>query len=231
MSGISGVLRKASRRAMTVLGDVDWEYQRVYWKWRFGFVPEIYGKLRYLHSAQSVGRRPVVIGDPAINASRLTIGDDFKVWSAHRKTVLTGPGEITIGDRCFINVGSTVISVKSITIGHDVALANEVLIFDSNSHGIEGGPIVTEPVIIGDGCWLGNRSMVLPGVTLGRRVMVAAGSVVTRDVPDDSLVAGNPARVIRTLNYPDYCQRAWCDQSCICDQPDRSRDATSPDAG
>ena len=57
---------------------------------------------------------------------------------------------------------------------------------------------------------------VLPGVTIGRRVVVAAGSVVTRDVPDDVLVAGNPARVVRELTYPDQCQRAWHDELCYC---------------
>jgi tetrahydrodipicolinate N-succinyltransferase len=58
--------------------------------------------------------------------------------------------------------------------------------------------------------------MILPGVSIGSRVMVAAGSVVTRDVPDDSLVAGNPGRVIRTLKYPDGCLRAWHDMFCRC---------------
>ena len=73
------------------------------------------------------------------------------------------------------------------------------------------------PVRIGDGTWVGARAMILPGVTIGKRVVVAAGSVVTRDVPDDSLVAGNPARVIRSLDYPAGCRRAWHDEfGCPC---------------
>ena len=61
--------------------------------------------------------------------------------------------------------------------------------------------------------------MVLPGVTIGKRVLVAAGAVVTRDVPDDVLVAGNPARVVRALTYPPGCRRAWHDEwGCPCPQ-------------
>jgi hypothetical protein len=88
---------------------------------------------------------------------------------------------------------------------------------DSNSHGVEGREHVEAPVRIGDGSWLGARAMVLPGVTIGKRVVVAAGSVVTRDVPDDVLVAGNPARVVRALTYPAGCRRAWHDGwGCPC---------------
>jgi serine acetyltransferase len=72
------------------------------------------------------------------------------------------------------------------------------------------------PVRIGDGSWIGTRAVILPGVTIGRRVLVAAGAVVARDVPDDSLVAGNPARVVRTLSYPPGCLRAWHDHTCAC---------------
>jgi hypothetical protein len=71
-------------------------------------------------------------------------------------------------------------------------------------------------VRIGSGSWIGARAMILPGVTIGSRVMVAAGAVVTRDVPADSLVAGNPGRVVRKLNYPDGCLRAWHDLWCRC---------------
>jgi tetrahydrodipicolinate N-succinyltransferase len=90
------------------------------------------------------------------------------------------------------------------------------MVLDSDSHGVEGRPHVEAPVRIGDGTWLGARAMVLPGVTIGKRVLVAAGAVVTRDVPDDVLVAGNPARVVRSLTYPAGCRRAWHDAWCPC---------------
>jgi len=169
-----------------------------------------------LRRAKMVGRRAHVLGSPVVDATDLEIGEDFKIWSAHRTTLISGSGRIRIGDRCFLNVGTTLLSVVEIVVGDDVAMANEVYVMDSNSHGVEGREHVEAPVHIGDGTWLGARAMVLPGVTIGKRVLVAAGAVVTRDVPDDVLVAGNPARVVRALHYPAGCRRAWHDAWCPC---------------
>lgn len=169
-----------------------------------------------LRGIKSRGVRPVVFGKPVIDASDLEVGDDFKVWSGPRVTMISGWGRMRFGDRCFVNVGSTIISVEEIVVGDDVAFANDVYVMDSDSHGVEGRPHKQAPVHIGDGCWIGARAMILPGVTLGKRVLVAAGAVVTRDVPDDALVAGNPARVVRQLTYPAGCRRAWHDESCPC---------------
>lgn len=146
----------------------------------------------------------------------MQVGDDFKVWSGHRPTLISGWGRLRFGDRVFVNVGTTIISVEAITVGSDVAFASEVYVIDSDSHGVEGREHRQAPVVIGDGCWIGARAMILPGVTLGKRVLVAAGAVVTRDVPDDCLVAGNPARVVRQLTYPTGCRRAWHDDLCSC---------------
>ena len=162
-----------------------------------------------LRKLKSVGARPRVLGRPRIDASDMVVGDDFSVWSAHRQTLVTGWGRIRVGDRCFINSGVIVFSTCELTIGDDVALANEVYVMDSDSHGVEGRPVREEPVRIGAGTWVGARSIILPGVTLGRRCLVAAGSVVSKDFGDDVLVAGNPAREIRPLVYPEGIVRAW----------------------
>lgn len=169
-----------------------------------------------LRRVAKVGRGAHVLGSPTVDATNLEVGDDFKIWSGHRQTLISGWGRIRIGDRVFVNCGTVLLSVVELTIGDDVALANEVYVMDSNSHGVEGGPAVEAPVAIGDGTWVGARAMILPGVTIGRRVLVAAGAVVTRDVPDDVLVAGNPARVVRALTYPPGCRRAWHDAWCPC---------------
>ena len=63
-----------------------------------------------------------------------------------------------------------------------------------------------KPITIGQDCWLGGNVIVLPGVTIGDRVVVGAGSVVTRDIPSDSLAVGNPARVIRKIEDSDAPQ-------------------------
>lgn len=169
-----------------------------------------------LRKVSSRGPRAIVLGRPTVDATDMTVGADFKIWSAHRKTLISGWGPIRFGDRVFVNVGTTILAVEGVYVGDDVAFANEVMVIDSDSHGIEGREHRQAPVRIGDGCWIGARAIILPGVTLGKRVMVAAGAVVTSDVPDDSLVAGNPARVVRTLSYPAGCKRAWHDDFCVC---------------
>ena len=88
---------------------------------------------------------------------------------------------------------------------------NEAYLMDSDSHGVEGRPVKNAPIHIGNGTWIGARAIILPGVTIGSRCLVAAGAVVSKDVPDDTLVAGNPARVVRELVYPAGVTRAWYD--------------------
>ncbi len=200
--------------ALASLRNVDWERRRTEVRWHLAGARQA-AKARWsLRRTAVVGKRAHVLGDPIVDATDLHVGDDFKVWSGHRKTLISGWGPIRIGSRVFVNVGTVIIAVKGIEIGDDVAFANEVMVLDSDSHGIEGRPHVEAPVRIGDGTWLGARAMVLPGVTIGKRVLVAAGAVVTRDVPDDVLVAGNPARVVRSLTYPAGCRRAWHDAWC-----------------
>jgi acetyltransferase-like isoleucine patch superfamily enzyme len=196
---------------------VDWEHRRIVVHWYAAeYRMRAWAKWS-LRRVRAVGPKAVVLGHPDVDATDLEVGESFKIWSGHRKTVISGGGRIRMGDRVFVNCGTTIIAVQEIVVGDDVAFANEVFVMDSNSHGVEGKPHVQSPVRIGDGTWLGNRAMVLPGVTIGRRVVVAAGAVVTRDVPDDSLVAGNPARVVRSLTYPAGCRRAWHDEwGCPC---------------
>jgi acetyltransferase-like isoleucine patch superfamily enzyme len=195
-------------------------------RWRYHYAkqwPRAHWRLR---GVQRLGVHPIVGGKPHVEVTDCQIGDRFKIWSTHRETMLAGWGRIRIGDDVFINSGSIVFSVLELTIGDGVALAPEVYITDTNSHGMEGRDPIDAPVHIGAGTWVGARAIILPGVTIGRRVMVAAGSVVSRSVPDDVLVAGNPARVIRPLSYPPYCLRAWHDGWCRC--PDKPGPGSAP---
>ena len=171
---------------------------------------------RIFADVRRVGADPVVLGEPMLNGPDFEIGDRFQIWSGTRQTQVTGPGRIRIGDGVFLNTGVIVYSEVAVTIGNDVALANDAYVMDTSSHGIEGREPKAAAVSIGDGTWVGARAMVLPGVTIGTRVVVGAGAIVTRDVPDEVLVAGNPARVVRELTYPDYCKRAWHDIYCFC---------------
>lgn len=110
---------------------------------------------------------------------------------------------IQIGDRCNIGRGTGIVGRVGIEIGDDVTFAPNVYVTDHNHDYAEPDLpikvqwIIEEPVVIGSGCWLGIGAVILPGTQLGRNVAVAAGSVVRGVVPDCSVVAGMPARVIR----------------------------------
>ena len=112
-------------------------------------------------------------------------------------------GSITIGDYVLVSPGSRISASDEITIGDSVMLANGVYITDSDWHGIydrTARDARVAPVHIGDNVWLGDGSTVLKGVTIGENSVVGANAVVTRDVPANVVVAGNPARVVKELD-------------------------------
>lgn len=100
----------------------------------------------------------------------------------------------------FVNWGSTIVATIGIEIGDDCNIAELTAIWDSNYHALEpGAEIKQAKTVVGRNVWIGRGSMILPGVQIGENVVIAAGSVVTADVDSNTLVAGNPARVIREL--------------------------------
>ncbi len=110
---------------------------------------------------------------------------------------------LVIGDRCVIGLRSGIVAHESIEIGDDVWFGQDVYVTDAN-HGYQDpntpigrqlGP--HDPVRIGSGTWIGHGAVVLPGTTIGRNVVVAAGSVVRGDIPDHAVIGGVPAKVIR----------------------------------
>lgn len=138
------------------------------------------------------------------NRSRITIGDKFRVLAAHVPVEL-GAGEcgrITIGDNTFINSGTSIGSLSSVTIGNNVAIGNYVLIMDADFHNPVDHtlPGAKAPIVIEDDVWIGARVTILKGVTIGKHAVVAAGAVVTKDVPAGALVGGVPAKLIRYLH-------------------------------
>jgi acetyltransferase-like isoleucine patch superfamily enzyme len=112
---------------------------------------------------------------------------------------------ITIGDHTFINYGSSILAHKLVTIGCHCLLGHYTFILDNNEHDLQKHRMVppSEPVVIEDYVWIGSRACILPGVRVGHHSAIGAGSVVTTDVPPYCLVAGNPARVIRTIRARD----------------------------
>lgn len=105
-----------------------------------------------------------------------------------------------LGERVFINWGLTTVSTGGITIEDDVQIAPNVSLLTAN-HDYEDLMILhCRPIRICRRAWIGEGAKIMPGVTIGKWSVVAAGSVVTKDVPPRSVVGGNPAKVIKTLN-------------------------------
>ena len=114
--------------------------------------------------------------------------------------------KIIIGNNVGIS-GATLNSAEEIRIGNNVLIGSGCIISDTNSHPIEYGSRVindmsktkTAPIYIKEGAFVGARCIIMKGVTIGAHSIVGAGSVVTKSVPDNCIVGGNPARIIRYL--------------------------------
>ena len=112
-------------------------------------------------------------------------------------------GRITLGNACLMSPGSRISASDEIVLGDGCMLANGAYITDSDWHGLYNRVDRTDeatPVILGDNVWVGDHATVLKGVSIGENSVVAARSVVTKDVPANVVVAGNPARVVKTLD-------------------------------
>ena len=110
---------------------------------------------------------------------------------------------ISVGARFYANFDCVILDPGRVEIGDDVFLGPGVHVYTA-THPIDAserikGPELARPVRIGSRCWIGGRSVILPGVTIGEGSTVGAGSVVTTDVPPNVVAAGNPCRVVRTL--------------------------------
>lgn len=138
-----------------------------------------------------IGKCATVISEPE---SPVRIG----VWG-HEPHL----GKIEIGDYVLISPGSRISASDEIIIGDSVMMANGVYITDSDWHGIYdrvSRPKEAFPVHIGNNVWLGDHSTILKGVTIGDNSIIAANAVITRDVPANVVMAGNPAKIVKELD-------------------------------
>ena len=118
--------------------------------------------------------------------------------------VNNGVGDVTIGDRTRVGLSNTLIG--PVRIGNDVRLAQNVVLSGLNHNYADPNTpihlqgVSTKPIVIEDESWIGANAVIVPGVTIGKHSIVAAGSVVTRDVPPYAVVGGNPAKLIKEYN-------------------------------
>ncbi|MEJ2638180.1 MAG: acyltransferase [Desulfosarcinaceae bacterium] len=126
-------------------------------------------------------------------------------------------GRISIGDYCLLCPGVRISAAGAVSIGHNCMLANGIYITDSDWHDIYNRLSMgrAKPVRIDDNVWIGDGATICKGVHIGENSIVGAGSVVVRDIPANSVAAGNPARVVKTLNMANgFVTRAsWFDQA------------------
>lgn len=142
----------------------------------------------------------------------IKIGDNTTILSNARLAVYGSGSEanITIGNNCYICFGFSALASAeaNISIGDNVLFASNVLVTNEN-HGIDpesntpymDQKLSARDVVIGNGCWIGEKVCILSGVTIGEKCIIGAGSIVTRSIPSYSIAVGNPARIIKQYNF------------------------------
>ena len=146
----------------------------------------------------SIDNYPTLIGasDALIQLTSWNIGDH--------------EGEIKIGKYCLITPGVRIMSAKSIIIGDACMIAHGAYISDADWHGLydRAEPVGnTKPVIFEDNVWIGDSAIICKGVRIGKNSIIGAGAVVTKDVPPNSIFAGNPAKLVKELKKQNFNTR------------------------
>ena len=145
-----------------------------------------------------------------VNGSGIYLGNDIHFYALKDKPIhlsvfpdIQPPGKIEIGDFCIINPGVRIIAANSIKIGKNCMLAGEAYITDADWHDLYHRifpPGNTSAVVLEDNVWVGDHACICKGVTVGENSIIGARAVVAKDVPANSIVAGNPAKIINTLD-------------------------------
>lgn len=132
-------------------------------------------------------------------------------WPVHYTSRVLASENITLGRRVArsfaISGGCYIQAFNGIRFGDDVLFAPGVKIISSDHDAKDGdwvSHIPEPPISLGDHCWIGTNAVILPGVTLGKNVIVGAGAVVTKSFPDDVIIVGNPARILRNREVHIY---------------------------
>lgn len=173
----------------------------------------IWYKIKYIGKVKFVGYSVCI----ATDGSSISIGKGTGIGSGslrnllglYQRTIIVARygGKIFIGENVGIS-GSTIYAMKEITIGNNCQIGANCKIVDNDFHSLNANEnystnnesIIKKPVYIGDNCFIGMNSIILKGTRLGNNVIVGAGSIVCGLFPDNVVIAGNPARIIKYRN-------------------------------
>ena len=173
---------------------------------------DLYGKYHVSPQFESLGNGSVFMGARYLHVygSGVNVGNNatFVATSDSYIRLTTWnlgefDGKIIAGDNCLFTPGVRIAAASEIKIGDGCMFANSAYISDADWHGIykRSEPVgSTKPIELKNNVWIGDRAVVGKGVNIGENSIVAAGSVVVKDVPDNVIVGGNPAKVIKDLD-------------------------------
>lgn len=148
-------------------------------------------------------------------AGSITFGKNCDIFGSY---ITQDKGKITIGNNTTVRYNTRIGAVESITIGNNVIISNNVTIYDNNNHptSVEAREKISadlfnpevwrwkyskhSPIVIGNNVWIGERVRILKGVKIGDGAIVGADAVVTKDVPEKAVVAGNPAKIVKYID-------------------------------
>lgn len=159
----------------------------------------------HFRRATSLGVGVRILGHPPVvrNQGSLELGNDVKLEAPVQPIyfqVFRG-AELTLGNRVAVNDGARFECTKAICIGDRVRIGFGAVLIDNHFHDPYNRDVRPpgQPIVIENDVWIGSRAVVLPGVRIGQGSIVGAGAIVSKDVPPYVVVAGNPARIVRSL--------------------------------
>jgi maltose O-acetyltransferase len=157
----------------------------------------------YLRNCTSVGKWVSINGKPIIeNEGKMILEDEVRIWSSVNQSKLyTGKkGKLVVGKNSRV-IGAHIDARHLVSIGENVQIGPYTVILDSDFHDVKDhfGEGAAQAVYIEDDVWIATRAIILKGTRIGKGAVIAAGAVVTKDVPPYCLAAGVPARVIKKI--------------------------------
>lgn len=189
-----------------------------------GFIKKLYDKYRLRQARNRVvsrcciGNNNIITQSANIKLINRSVKEDIKIGSYFKisgQIISSHHGKVEIGDHCLVGPNCCVGAVLSVKIGNYVRFSNNVTAIDNNNHPVNPADrkimnsvdysspyrswkyAVAKPIVIHDNVWIGRNSIINKGVTIGENSIVVAGSVVTKDVPPNCIVGGNPAKVVK----------------------------------